>query len=68
MAAQVRKLLVVAAADGLVVQSRAPASNHAIVLAYGDGRISARREEARQEGSKHDVLEVHGLIGTNSVI
>lgn len=71
MPAPVRKLLVVAASDGLVLQPttatsakpHTPPSNHALMLAYGDGRISTRPLGARQEGAKHDILEVHGVVG-----
>ena len=75
MPAPVRKLLVVDAPDGLVLQPtagtaakpRTPSNNnHALVLAYGDGRISSRLQAGRLESAKHHVLEVHGVVGTTT--
>jgi hypothetical protein len=67
----VQKLLVVGASDGLVLQPtrgaaskpHTPPNDHAIVLAYGDGRISTRLHERRPESVKNDILEVHGVVG-----
>jgi hypothetical protein len=73
MSSPVRKLLVVAASDGLVLEPTAgtsvkpptPASN-ALVLAYGEGHISTRLQGAREESAKHVILEVHGIVGTET--
>lgn len=64
----VRKLLIFAAVDGLVLQP-APPRNHppttqqAIKIDY-KGKVGPLLKDRREEDTAPDTLEVHGVIGT----
>jgi hypothetical protein len=68
----VRKLLIFAAVDGLVLQP-APPRNHkptteqAIKLEYTSNAISPLLKDRRQEDTAPSTLEVHGIVGITAI-
>jgi hypothetical protein len=63
----VRKLLVFAAVDGLVLQpapprNHPPATQQAIKIDY-NGNVGPLLKDRRQEDTAPNTLEVHGIIG-----
>ncbi|KAF2396403.1 SacI domain-containing protein, partial [Trichodelitschia bisporula] len=64
----VRKLLIFAAIDGLVLQpapprNHKPATEQAIKLAYGSNAIAPLLKDRREEDTSPDALEAHGVVG-----
>lgn len=69
----VRKLLIFAAVDGLVLQpapprNHKPATDQAIKLDYKSSRIAPLLKDRREEDTAPSTLEVHGIVGTTSII
>lgn len=67
MPALVRKLLICAATDGLLLQplgprDRSPESN-AVHIAYGTSKITGTAEKVEDE-SRGQSIEAHGLVGS----
>ena len=62
----VRKLLVYASINGLVVQAHGPVDHHkAIHLDYKSRQIQGYTVEQASQDEKSPHLEAHGLIGMN---
>jgi len=64
----VRKLLIFAAVDGLVLQpapprNHKPATEQAIKLEYKSSRIGPLLKDRREEDTAPSTLEVHGIVG-----
>ena len=65
----VRKLLIFAAVDGLVLQpapprNHKPATDQAIKLDYKSSKIGPLLKDRRDEDTAPNALEVHGIVGT----
>lgn len=69
MPALVRKLLIFAAVDGLILQpapprNHKPATDQAIKIAYkGNHSIGPLLNDRRQEDTASETLETHGIVG-----
>jgi hypothetical protein len=64
----VRKLLIFAAVDGLVLQpapprNHKPATEQAIRLDYKSSKIGPLLKDRREEDTAPSTLEVHGIVG-----
>lgn len=65
----IRKLLIFATTNSLVVQAHGPVEHHkAIRIDYGSQRISECPHEEAVQSRRGPQLEVHGLIGRLSYI
>jgi hypothetical protein len=66
----VRKLLIFAAIDGIILQP-APPKNHkptteqAIKITYKNNGIGPLLRDRREEETRQEALEAHGIIGTD---
>jgi hypothetical protein len=68
MPSLVRKLLIFAAVDGIILQpappkNHKPATEQAIKIAYKGNQISPLLQDRREEDTASETLEVHGIIG-----
>jgi hypothetical protein len=64
----VRKLLIFAAVDGLVLQpapprNHKPATDQAIKISYKENSIGPLLKDRRQEDTANETLEAHGVVG-----
>jgi hypothetical protein len=64
----VRKLLIFAAVDGLILQpapprNHKPATDQAIKIAYKGNAIEPLLKDRRQEDTANETLETHGIVG-----
>jgi hypothetical protein len=64
----VRKLLIFAAVDGLILQpapprNHKPATDQAIKIAYNGHSIAPLLKDRRQEDTANETLEAHGIVG-----
>jgi hypothetical protein len=63
-----RKLLIFAAVDGLVLQpapprNHKPATDQAIKLDYRSSQVRNLAKDRREEDTAPNTLEVHGIVG-----
>jgi hypothetical protein len=68
MPSLVRKLLIFAAVDGIILQpappkSHKPATEQAIKITYKGNQIGPLFRDRREEDTSTESLEVHGVIG-----
>jgi len=68
MPSLVRKLLIFAAVDGIILQpappkNHKPATEQAIKITYKGNQISPLLQDRREEDTASETIEVHGVIG-----
>lgn len=68
----VRKLLIFAAVDGLILQpappkNHKPATENAIKITYRENGIGPLLKDRRQEDAARETFEAHGVIGIHNL-